>query len=100
MNPRPGCSKHVRCRTIVCPNRFAGEVYDLKKTAQQQRNRILADSSISPEQRIAALQSVQTETDAAVAARLGDRAYQQYRTGSGRWIQSLGKISTPPAAGP
>ena len=55
---------------------------------------------MSTEQRIAALQSVQTETDAAVAARLGDRAYQQYRTGSGRWIQSLGKISTPSAAGP
>ncbi len=82
------------------PEQTAGEVYDLRKTAREQRSQILNDASLTQQQQAAALQALQTEVDSAVAARLGDQAHGQYRAGRGSWIQSLGKAPAAPATAP
>jgi hypothetical protein len=70
---------------------MATQVYDLKKVAQEQKQRLLADRTLSNEARTAALQAMQAETDRTIAGVMGNDAYQDYVKGRGRWIQGLSK---------
>jgi len=75
------------------PKEQAYKVFDIKTAAQEQAASIRKDQSLTPEQRQAALQAVQQETQNAVNQLLGSAAGEAYYS-KGSWLKSLGKVST------
>lgn len=71
------------------PPAAAGQVYDLKKTVEEQKRQLTKDPSLTPEARQAALRTLQSDTERALAQTLGDKAYQTYKRRHSWWIRSL-----------
>jgi hypothetical protein len=74
---------------------LAERVYDMKLTAQRQRERVLNNPSFTYEQRRAALDALAQETANSVAAVMGKETFQSYRDAYGGWMDDLG-VSPPP----
>lgn len=64
-------------------------IEQMRQTAEDEKQQLLADKSIPPEQVQAALQAIQAETEKAARRALGDQAYAQYSQSAG-WIHALG----------
>jgi hypothetical protein len=71
------------------PSGSANKVYDMKQAAQDQVAKVRNDSTLTSEQRKAALKAIQVETEKAVGETLGEKGYKQYKDQSGWWIRSL-----------
>lgn len=68
----------------------AVKVYDMKKTAEQQASKIRSDTTLSDEQRHAALQAIRVETEKTLAQTLGEKGFDLYKKQFGAyWIQTL-----------
>lgn len=74
------------------PKEQAYKVFDIKTAAQEQAASIRKDQSLTPEQRQAALQAVQQETQNAVNQLLGSAAGEAYYN-KGSWLKNLGKAA-------
>jgi len=70
------------------PREKAAEVFGYKLLAQGYRDQIRNDPSPTEEQRREALKSIADESEKAVRASLGEKAYRRYlATGGGKWIK-------------
>ncbi|MBI5385173.1 MAG: hypothetical protein HZA90_10855 [Verrucomicrobia bacterium] len=69
------------------PAAAAAEVYEYRRVVLEQRATVAGNRSLTREQQQAALSAMAAETERAVRATLGDRAYSYYlRSGQGGWI--------------
>jgi hypothetical protein len=65
-------------------------LYDMQKVAGQQREQLMSDQSISPEERTAKLAEIAAVTKQTLAQTLPQQAYEQYlRSDAGRWVPAL-----------
>lgn len=81
------------------PKEAANKVYDMKTTADAEARKVRADSSLSADQRKAALQGIRTETENSMHTVLGDKAWSSFQKQNGSYF--LNNISpTPPTAVP
>jgi len=71
------------------PAETSGTLLDMRKTAEDERQQLLADKSIPPDRLADALKAIQTETEKAARQALGEQAYQQYSQ-TATWIKNLG----------
>jgi len=62
---------------------------EMKSSAQQAAANLQKDTTLSAEQRTAALQAIRTETEKELATLLGERRAKAYPNNGGYWIQSL-----------
>jgi hypothetical protein len=77
------------------PKEAANKVYDMKTTADAEARKVRADSSLSADQRKAALQGIRTETENSMHTVLGDKAWSSFQKQNGSYF--LNNISpTPP----
>ena len=70
----------------------------MKKPAEAEAKRVRADKSLSPEQRAAALQAIQAETERAARAALGDKAFEALQKApAAYWLKGLnpGAVAGP-----
>lgn len=74
---------------------LAARVYEMKQTAEKQRQAVLTSTNLTDEQRQAALQALAAETKRAVAETLGERLWNAYGQVAGQWIQELAKAPPP-----
>ncbi|MCI0744987.1 MAG: hypothetical protein L0Y58_06235 [Verrucomicrobia subdivision 3 bacterium] len=72
------------------PKQQAYKVFELKSVAQEQANAVRKDQSLTPEQRQAALDAIQTETRNAVNSVLGSTAGDAYFA-KGSWLRNLNR---------
>jgi hypothetical protein len=73
------------------PPEIAGNVYDMKKAAEDAAKRLQQDDTLTPEQRKEALTTIRTETETAVSAKMGDKAFKAYKRSGGYWMNNLGR---------
>jgi hypothetical protein len=73
------------------PAEVAVTVYDMKKVAEDAARKVREDRSLSTEQRKEALQAIRTETEASVAAQIGEKGMKSYQRSGGHWLNSLGR---------
>jgi hypothetical protein len=76
------------------PKEAANKVYDMKTTADAEARKVRADSSLSADQRKAALQGIRTETENSMQAVLGDKAWSSFQKQNGSYF--LNNISPTP----
>jgi hypothetical protein len=77
------------------PREAAGQVYDMKRAAERQKEMLEADPNITEEQRQAAVLAIAQETERAVAQALGDKAFMAYRKAAGDWLTELAFVPPP-----
>jgi hypothetical protein len=66
------------------------QVYDMKKAAETEAKRVRADTALSQEQRTAALQGIQSETERSIRTTMGDKAFESYQKNpSASWLKNL-----------
>ena len=74
----------------------ANKVYDLKKVAEDQAGKVRQDSSLSPEQRAAALQGIRTETESGIRTVFGEKAFKSYVNQPGTyWLNGISPDTKP-----
>ncbi|MFM2082416.1 MAG: hypothetical protein RL380_1107 [Verrucomicrobiota bacterium] len=71
------------------PDALAKEVAALQKAAQAAATRLRQDSSLSAEARAAALAAIQQETQAELAAQLGQNVFTTYQKYHGDWLEQM-----------
>ena len=71
------------------PRQKALEVYELKKSLEEMRETVHSDPNLGAAQKEQALKGMADETERAVRALLGDKAFNYYlRRGQGYWIRN------------
>jgi hypothetical protein len=73
------------------PQETAQSVYDMRRTAEEVRRDLERNTSLTPEQRGAALATLAAETRSAVAAAMGEKAFGDYQRRGGAWVNRLGQ---------
>jgi hypothetical protein len=71
------------------PSETSQTIVDMRQTAGDEKQQLLANKDIPPERVEAALKAIEAETERAVRETLGDKAYAQYSQSAG-WIHDLG----------
>jgi hypothetical protein len=72
------------------PKDAAVKVYDMKKAAEQQANKVRLDKNLSTEQQQAALQGIRAETEKSIQQVFGTSAWDSYKKQqSAYWLKSL-----------
>jgi hypothetical protein len=72
-------------------------VYDMKKAAEAQVNKLRADSSLTAEQRTASLEAIRTETERSAVQVLGKKAWESYQNQPGAyWLNNISPAKTTP----
>jgi DNA-binding ferritin-like protein len=72
------------------PRQTANQVYDMKKAAEAEAKRVRADTALSQEQRTAALQGIQAETERSIRTTMGDKAFESYQKNpTASWLKNL-----------
>jgi len=71
------------------PPETSGNLLDMRRAAEDEKQQLLANKDIPPDKMAEALKAIQTETQKAARQALGDQAYQQYSQ-TATWLQSLG----------
>jgi hypothetical protein len=71
------------------PDGTAQALLDMRKTAEEQKQVLLSNKDIAPEQMEVALKAIEAETEKTARAALGDEAFAQYAAGA-TWIRGLG----------
>ncbi len=76
-------------RRYDLPAGTAGKVYDYKAVAEQTVKTMREDTTLTPEQRQAALTRIREETEQTVKATLGEENFKRYLRSGGYWINNL-----------
>jgi hypothetical protein len=71
------------------PAETSQAILDMRQTAEDEKQQLLANKEIPPERLEAALKAIEAETERAARETLGDKAYAQYSQSAG-WIHNLG----------
>ena len=77
------------------PADTADKIYDDKEAAEQAVKQVRTDTSLTPQERQAALQQIRTETENTVKKALGDKSYRRYLQSGGWWINNLAPMPFP-----
>jgi hypothetical protein len=76
----------------------AVKVFDMKKFAETQANKVRADPSLSAQQRTATLQRLRTETENSIRTVFGQKAYDSYVNQPGTfWLKGISPDAKPAA---
>ncbi|MCX8090501.1 MAG: hypothetical protein N3I86_06120 [Verrucomicrobiae bacterium] len=79
------------------PRDAAVKVYEMKKVAEDQAQRVRRDETLTPEQRQAALQGIRNETEGAIRTVLGERGFDAYQRQPGAaWLRNLAPTPATP----
>ena len=74
------------------PGNIASALSDVRRLAERERGRLLADTAVTGPVRRDRLQVMRRETLEAVRSQLGESAYQEYsKRGLGSWIEELAR---------
>jgi hypothetical protein len=82
--------------TVVFGDRFdlpesvSQSLVDMRATAEQERQQLLANQNLSEETKAQALRAIQAETEKTLRQTLGDKVYAVYAESAGGWVQGLG----------
>jgi hypothetical protein len=71
------------------PADTSGTLLDMRKTAESEKQQLLADKTIAPDKLAEALKAIEAETEKAARQTLGEQAYQQYSQ-TATWLKKLG----------
>ena len=72
------------------PKEAGIKVYDMKKVAEIEANKVRADTALSAEQRKAALEAIRVETERAMGQVLGPKALESYQKQPGAyWLRNI-----------
>jgi hypothetical protein len=89
------------------PRGVANSVYEMKTTAERQKQRVELNPSLTEEQRTQMLAAIARETERSVAGLMGEDAYKAYARSGGQWINglstpqfSLSELNPPPPQPP
>jgi hypothetical protein len=74
------------------PQETVQSVYDMRRTAENMRRTVERDPSLTPEQRVAALTTLASETVNALNATMGEKAFKEYQRRDGTWINRLAQM--------
>jgi hypothetical protein len=74
------------------PKESAAKVYDMKSAAETEASRIRGDTSLSQEQRTAALRTIRAETEKSMHTVFGDKAWSSYQ-GQAHWLNGISSSS-------
>jgi hypothetical protein len=72
------------------PAETSQTIVDMRQTAEDEKQQLLANKDIPPERVEAALKAIEAETERAARQTLGDQAFVQYSQGAG-WMTNLGR---------
>ncbi|MEW6302483.1 MAG: hypothetical protein AB1705_03375 [Verrucomicrobiota bacterium] len=64
----------------------ADKVYEIKQAVDEHMRQLMADQSLTREQRMAALKAITEETTVALIDTLGQKGYEAYKQNGGYWI--------------
>ncbi len=79
----------------------AAQVYDMKKVAEKKASELRANSTLSNEDRTAALQAIRAETERSMRQALGEKGWQSYNKQQNTWwLKSVSPDPAPPAPVP
>ena len=71
------------------PEKAASDVYDLKKADEKMAQDILANTSVTDEQKSAALEILKNDAERKLKEILGDRVFEEYRQNNRWWMRDL-----------
>ncbi|MFM2294258.1 MAG: hypothetical protein RLZZ350_671 [Verrucomicrobiota bacterium] len=71
------------------------KVYDMKKAAQDEANKLRMDSTLSMEDRNAKLQLIRRETEAALLTTMGQKGYDSYQKSANNWLNNIYRTPKP-----
>ena len=71
------------------PEDTPARIDSLKQDVLGQQQQIVADSSLTEDQRQAALQRLQAQTEQLMSQQLGVAAYERYVAGTGAWVRDI-----------
>lgn len=77
------------------PAGTADKIYDDKEAAEAAAKQLQADTTLTPQQRQAALQQIRTETENEVKKALGEKSYNRYLRSGGWWLNNLAPTPLP-----
>jgi len=77
------------------PRDVADRIYSMKVQANQQRQQIEANVTLSDEQRAAALTAIARETERSVSLAMGEKVFKSYQKAGGQWIGDLYAVPEP-----
>lgn len=72
------------------PDAVSQSLVDMRATAEQERQQLLANQNISGEAKAQALRAIQAETEKTLRQTLGDKVYAVYSESAGGWVRELG----------
>lgn len=74
------------------PAQTAAEIFDLRLESEKESDQIRADKNRTTEEKQKLLDALQEQVEDAAFNKFGAEAYQRYKAGTGRWINSLGRL--------
>jgi len=77
----------------------AVKAYSMKQTAEEEARKLRSDSSLTPEQRAAALAGIRAETEKGIRTVFGEKGYESYES-QAYWLRTISPDLKPPTANP
>ena len=71
------------------PAESVNNLYEMKRTTEEQVRQLQNNPALSEEQKAAALIAIQNEATKSVTDMLGDKVFKAYQSAGGRWIRNL-----------
>jgi hypothetical protein len=65
------------------------KVYDMKKAAQDEANKLRANAALSTEDRDAKLALIRSETESALLKAMGQKGYDSYQKSANNWLNNI-----------
>jgi hypothetical protein len=72
----------------------ANKVYDMKKVAEEEARKLRTNTSLTPEQRNAALRNIRTETENGIKSVFGQKGFESYES-QAWWLKSISPDPQP-----
>ena len=77
------------------------KVYDMKKAAEEQAKKLRADTTLTQEQRTAALRAIREETERSVKGTFGEKGFTNYERNNGAyWLRGIAPDAPAPTKQP
>lgn len=77
----------------------AVKAYEMKKTAEDEARKLRSNSSLTPEQRTAALAGIRAETEKGIRSVFGEKGFESYQN-QAFWLKGISPDPKPPSTNP
>jgi hypothetical protein len=74
------------------PTGNAAAIFDLRLDSEKRSDEIRADRNRSPEDKQALLDDLEERVEQGIGTKMGEAAFQNYKSASGAWINALGRL--------